>query len=93
LLEEEAHAAEIAFALFAYVRGKEDGNGRCDIGVAKGRRNAEQTSESGSVVADAGSVDARAVTSLTRLARGSGREDGIKVSGEKDAGSMGWDFW
>ena len=35
-LEEMAHAAEVAFALFAYVGGEEDGDGRGDVGVAEG---------------------------------------------------------
>ncbi len=32
--EEMAHAAEVAFALFAYVGGEEDGYGGLDVGVA-----------------------------------------------------------
>ena len=35
--EEVAHAAEVAFALFAYVGGEEDCDGRMDAGIAKRR--------------------------------------------------------
>jgi hypothetical protein len=34
-LEEIAHAAEVAFALFAYVGGEEDSGGRVDAGIAE----------------------------------------------------------
>ena len=53
-LEEVTHAAEVAFAFFAYVRGEEDGDGWSDVGVAKSGGDGEQSGEAGGVVADAG---------------------------------------
>ena len=53
-----AHAAEVAFAFFAYVGGEEDGDGGSEFGVAQGGGDAEQGGEAGGVVADAGGEDA-----------------------------------
>ena len=60
-VEEVTHAAEVAFAFFAYVGGEEDGDGWCDVGVAECGGDGEEGGEAGGVVADAGSVDAGGV--------------------------------
>ena len=82
--EEVTHAAEIAFAFFAYVRGEEDGDGGGDVGVAKCGGDGEKSGEAGGVVADAGSVDARAVFFFDGFDGGVGGEDGVEVGGEEN---------
>ena len=52
--KEVTHAAEIAFALFAYIGGEDDGDGWGDLRVTEGRGNGEKSGEAGSVVADSG---------------------------------------
>ncbi len=69
-LEEMTHAAEVAFAFFAYVGGEEDGDGWGDVGVAEGGGDGEEAGEAGGVVADAGGVDAGAVGVFDGLAGG-----------------------
>jgi hypothetical protein len=88
-LEEMTHAAEIAFSFFAYVGGEEDGDGRCDVGVAKSGGDGEQAGEASGVVADAGGVDACAVFFFDGFDESVGGEDGVKVSGEQKTGSRG----
>ena len=83
-LEEVAHAAEVAFAFFAYVGGEEDGDGWGDVGVAEGGGYGEQAGESGDVVADAGGVDAVGVGGFDGFAVGAFGEDGVEVGGEED---------
>ena len=85
-LEEVTHSAKIAFALFAYVGGEDDGDGWSDVGVTKGRGDGEESGEAGSVVADSGGRDARAVFLFDGIGGGAGGEDGVKVCGEEDAG-------
>ncbi len=80
------HAAEVAFALFAYVGGEEDRDGRGDFGEAESGSNGEESGESGGVVADAGSEDARGVGLFDGITGGSGGEDGVEMRGEEDAG-------
>ncbi|MCU1225825.1 MAG: hypothetical protein JWQ42_3918 [Edaphobacter sp.] len=88
-LEEVAHAAEVALALFAYVRGEEYGKGWGDVGVAERCGDAEEGREAGCVVADAGGIDASAVGHLCGLAVCTGGKDGVEVGGEEDAGGVG----
>ena len=88
-LEEVTHAAEVAFALFAYVGGEEDGDGWGDVGVAEGGGDGEQSGEAGGVVADAGSVDAGGVFFFDGFDGGAGGEDGVEVGGEENAGGRG----
>ena len=83
-----AHAAEVAFALFAYVGSEENGDGGSDVGVAEGRGYGEESGETGAVVADAGSEDAGRVVLLGGLGEGAGGEDGVEVCGEEDAGTV-----
>jgi hypothetical protein len=79
-----AHAAEVAFAFFAYVGGEEDGDGWGDAGVTEGGSDSKQGGEASGVVADAGSVDAGAVGGFDGLEGGAGGEDGVEVGGEED---------
>ena len=88
-LEEMTHAAEVAFALFAYVGGEEDGDGWGDFGVLERGGDGEQRGESGAVVADAGGVDAGGVLFFDWFDGRVGGEDGVEMGGEEDAGSRG----
>jgi len=85
-LEEMTHAAKVAFALFAYVGGEEDGDGWGDVGEAEGGGDGEESGESGGVVADAGGEDAGGVVGFEWVDEGVGGEDGVEVRGEEDAG-------
>src|SRR5271170_2283653 len=86
-LEEMTHAAEVAFALFAYVGSEEDRDGWGDVGVAKGGGDGEESGEAGGVVADAGGEDAGGVGGFDGVDEGVGGEDGVEVGGEEDAGT------
>ena len=88
-LEEVTHAAEVAFAFFAYVGGEEDGDGRGDVGVAEGGGDGKKAGEAGGVVADARGVDARAVLFFDGFDGGVGGEDCVEMGGEEDAGGVG----
>ncbi len=81
-----AHAAEIAFALFAYVCGEEDGNGSAELGVAESGGEAKQRGEAGGVVAGSGSEDAGVL--LDGFGGGFGGKDGVEMRGEEDNGRV-----
>ena len=79
-----AHAAEVAFALLADVRGEEDRDWRDDFGLAQSGGNAEQSGEPGGVVAGSGGEDAGA--GLGRIGGRAGGENGVEVGREEDDG-------
>ena len=79
--EEMAHAAEVAFALFANVGGEEHGDGRGDVGIAEGRGDGKKARESGGVVADARGVDTGAVFFFDRFDNSASGEDRVQVGG------------
>ncbi len=86
-LEEVTHAAEVAFALFAYVGGEEDGDGWGDVGVAEGGGDGEESGEAGGVVADAGG-EMRGCR-LLRWGRWGCRR-GRRCRGGRRGGCRGW---
>ena len=96
--EEVAHAAEVAFAFFAYVGGEEDGDGWGDFGVTQCGGDGEEAGEAGGVVADAGGVDAMGAFFFDGVDGGVGGKDGVEVGGEEDyrgwevgsRGAFGW---
>ena len=90
-LEEVTHAAEVAFAFFAYVGGEEDGDGWGDFGEAQGGGDGEEAGEAGGVVADAGGVDARALFFFGGFDGRVGGEDGIEMGREEDARDVAWE--
>jgi len=81
-LEEVRHAAEVAFALFAYVAERELGWWG-DVGVMQGGGDGEKGGEASGVVADAGGVDS-GVSFSSVGSMGWRREDGVEVGGEED---------
>ena len=76
------HAAEVAFAFFADVGRKQDGDSGGEFGMAHGGGEAKQGGQAGGIVAGAGGEDAG--VDFGGFGRGPGREDGVKVGGEKD---------
>jgi hypothetical protein len=88
VLEEVAHAAEIALAFFAYIGCEQDGNRRRDVGVAKGGGDAEQGSEAGGVVTDAGGIYAGTIFCFEGIARSACGKDGVEVGREEDTASV-----
>ena len=79
--EEMAHAAEVAFALFANVGGEEHRDGRDDVGIAEGRGDGKKARESRGVVADARGVDTGAVFFFDRFDNSASGEDRVQVGG------------
>jgi hypothetical protein len=85
--EDVTHASEVALTFFAYVGGKDDGDGWGDAGVAEGGGDGEEASQACAVVADAGGIDSRRIGVLDGFAESAGGKDGVEVSGDEDAGS------
>ena len=88
-LEELAHPAKVAFALFADVGGEEDSPRRGDLGEAQASDQAEQGGETGTVVAGSGAEDAWPV--FARCGFSAFREDCVEVGGEKEDAVVGRD--
>jgi len=88
-LEEVAHASEVAFAFFAYIGGEEDGDRRGNVRVAECGGDSQEGGEAGSVVADAGSIDACGVFEFDGIAVGSSGEDGVEMCRDEDTGGRG----
>ena len=79
-VDESAHAAEIAFALFADVGDEKNGAARLDSGFVNGAGDGDEAGEAGSVVGDAGRVQAVAVAADFNF--GAWRENGVEMRGE-----------
>jgi hypothetical protein len=84
VLVEMTHAAQIALALFADIAGEDQIASEIDACVFESRRNCEQTDDTSSVVTGARRFQSSPLK-LWRDAR-LGREDGVNVRREKDAG-------
>ena len=90
-LEEVTHAAEVAFAFFAYVGGEEDGDGWNDVGVTQGCGYGEESGQAGGVVADAWCLDYGGVFLFDGVDLGFDGEDCVEMGGEEDDwGDRGW---
>src|SRR6185312_3165185 len=79
------HAAQVARAFFAYVRGEKDGARRREFGILQCGGDGEQCCKPGGVVAGSGAEDSGAV-----FFRRTGRacwKDSVEVGGEEDRGS------
>ncbi len=79
--EEVAHAAEVAFALFADVGGEDDGGYGFDTGLDEGGGDGKERGEARTVVAGTGAKDAGAVFAGATI--GAGRKDGVEVGAEE----------
>ena len=82
VLVEVAHAAQIAFALFAHIAQQDERRGQFDLGFEQRMGDGQHSHHSGAVVAGARSLQAVAVDD--RIERRAGGKDGIKVRREQD---------
>ncbi len=86
---EVAHAAEIAFAFFAYVTEKQERRGELRGGVCKGSGQGKQSGKAGAVISGSGDFEAVLIVDATEhgVELGFGREDGIEMRGENYDGA------
>ena len=82
LVDTMTDAAEIAFAFFADIGDEEQGQGGDDAELMEGRGQRPERGESGAVVADAGTEEARLLAA--DVERSGGGKDGVEVGAEGD---------